>query len=246
MRVIDCSDYLERRQALSLQAARTARAAPVARPRGFWRWLFWWISGRRRADTTAQTQRADELEAQAIRFAQGRNGEEEFIRILAARLDDRYTLLSGYTPPPPWHVGGDIDGVLVGPHGVTVIEVKAWRGFYRYSEADWLFRRGRRYPWEPARKNPTAQAQANTQRLLHILEDHGLQHTRVFSVIAVAVDTMQVEVAPPVAVPLYLAYLPGARLDTVIGPPGQQRSLSLAQIDALLATLLPHSALKTR
>ena len=115
-----------------------------------------------------------------------------------------------------------------------MIEVKAWRGFYRYSGEDWLFRKSRRAVWEIARKNPTAQAVANTQRIQHVLEDAGFEHIRVSSAIAAAADTMNVEIIPPVSVPLYLAYLPGARRDTIIGKTGRQAELSLSQVEQAL------------
>ena len=51
--------------------------------------------------------------------------------------------------------------------------------------------------------------------------------------------TMNVEIIPPVSVPLYLAYLPGARLDAIIGPTGRQAELSLSQVEKALTILMP-------
>jgi hypothetical protein len=72
-----------------------------------------------------------------------------------------------------------------------------------------------------------------------VLEDAGCGQIRVFSAIAAAADTMNVEVIPPVSVPLYLAYSPGARLDAIIGPTGRQAALSLSQVEQALAILMP-------
>jgi hypothetical protein len=72
-----------------------------------------------------------------------------------------------------------------------------------------------------------------------VLEDADLGHIRVFSAIAAATDTMNVEIIPPVTVPLYLAYAPGARLDAIIGPTGRQAALSLSQVEQALGVLMP-------
>jgi nuclease-like protein len=244
MRVIICSDHLQRREESYRQAAHDLQDEPPPRPKGLWQRIVWLLTARKTVEMAARRARVNEMEAEADRFAQGRVGEDSFVQALSTQLDDRYVLLKGYRPPPPWHQGGDIDGLLVGPHGVSVIEVKAWRGFYRYSGEDWLFRKNRRAVWEVARKNPTAQAAANTQRIQHVLEDAGFEHIRVFSAIAAATDTMNVEVIPPISVPLYLAYLPGARLDTIIGPTGRQAELSLSQVERALAILMPPASVR--
>jgi Nuclease-related domain len=246
MRVIVCSDHLQRREESYRQAAQELQEEPLPRPKGLWQRLVWLVTARRTLELAARNARVSEMESEANRFAQGRDGEDAFVRALTTQLDDRYVLLKGYRPPPPWQQGGDIDGLLVGPHGVSVIEVKAWRGFYRYSGEDWLFRKNRRAVWEVARKNPTAQATANTQRIEHVLEDADLGHIHVFASIAAATETMNVEIIPPVRVPLYLAYLPGARLDAIIGPSGRAVALSLSQVEQVLAVLMPPATIRAR
>jgi hypothetical protein len=246
MRVIICSDHLLRREESYRQAALDLQDEPPPRPKGLWQRIVWLLTSRKSVEMSARRARVSEMEAEADRFAQGRVGEDAFAQALSTQLDDRYVLLKGYRPPPPWNHGGDIDGLLVGPHGVSVIEVKAWRGFYRYSGEDWLFRKNRRAVWEVARKNPTAQAVANTQRIRHVLEDAGFERIRVFSAIAAAADTMNVEVIAPVTVPLYLAYLPGARLEAIIGPTGRQAELSLSQVEQALAILMPPASARLR
>jgi hypothetical protein len=47
-------------------------------------------------------------------------------------------------------------------------------------------------------------------------------------------------------VPLYLAYLPGARLDALIGPTGRQAELSLSQVEQALAILMPPATARVR
>src|SRR5262249_12248041 len=241
-----CSDHLQRREESYRQAAQDLQDEPPPHPKGLWQRLVWLVTARKAMEMAARRARVSEMEAEANRFAQGRVGGDSVGRALAAALADPYVLLEGYRPQPPWQQGGDIDGLLVGPHGISVIEVKAWRGFYRYSGEDWLYRKNRRAVWEVARKNPTAQAIANTQRIQHVLEDAGFEHIRVFSAIAAATDTINVEVIAPVSVPLYLAYLPGARLDAIIGPTGRHAELSLSQVEQALSVLMPPASARVR
>ncbi|HKV83584.1 MAG TPA: nuclease-related domain-containing protein, partial [Ktedonobacterales bacterium] len=75
----------------------------------------------------------DQVEAherEGENWAKGSNGEDILAETLADRFGDEYTLLRNYTPPAPSAIGGDIDAVLLGPHGVIVFEVKAWTGEY--------------------------------------------------------------------------------------------------------------------
>ncbi len=154
MRIIVCSTYLERQQDRAERAAGEALRRPVARPKGFWRQVAWWLSGRELAARMARFGEARAREGDALRYAQGREGEELLARVLARHLDDRYTLLRNYTPARQagrgHDRGGDIDAVLVGPHGVTIFEVKAWRGYYRVAGAVWYFREGPHAGWRPA------------------------------------------------------------------------------------------------
>jgi nuclease-like protein len=242
MRVVVLSDHLERRETAARQAVRRAETASVQRPKGIFRRLWWWVTGRAKKLQAAREADIARLASEAARLTQGRGGEISFVEALGAQLDDHYVLLQGFTPPEPWRSGGDIDGLLIGPHGVTVIEVKTWKGFYRYSGHEWLFRKNRREEWETARKNPTEQALANLQRIRELLASISLGYVPVRVVIAVAADTMNVEVHPPVDVPLYLAYHPHARLDTVLGPRQESADLTNFQLDKLYTTLLGSAA----
>jgi hypothetical protein len=72
---------------------------------------------------------------QELGWAQrGTDGEIAVVRIFGEKLDDSYTYICNYSNPN--FRGGDIDGVLIGPKGVFVIEVKNWRGSFRVSGPD--------------------------------------------------------------------------------------------------------------
>ncbi len=50
----------------------------------------------------------------------GKRGEDSIANVLSESLDDRYTYIRNYK----MSFWGDIDGILVGPSGVTILEVK--------------------------------------------------------------------------------------------------------------------------
>lgn len=206
MWVVDCSNYLHERVAASEWAAQRATQAAQSHspaPRGIWRALWWRLSGgpkRERARLQAEGAAAAQ---EAELFRRGLQGEQALIWFLAQRLDNRYLLLRNYTPPPPFRTGGDIDGVLMGPHGVTVFEVKAWRGVFRCDGDAWLFLPRDRSAWEPGRKNPIEQARYATSRVKGTLALAGLRDTRVEPVLVVADPRMRVEVVGEPVIEMY-------------------------------------------
>jgi hypothetical protein len=203
MWVVDCSNYLYQRVAANEWAARQALTETPRGPKGVWRNLWWRVSGgpararAKRLEQSAAAQREAEI------YRRGLQGEEALIWFLAPRLDNRYLLLRNYTPPAPWRSGGDIDGVLLGPHGVTVFEVKAWRGVYRCEGETWLFLPRDRSAWEPARKNPTQQALFSLERVRGTLILAGLRDVPTQPVIVAADPRMRVEIIGCPAVAIY-------------------------------------------
>ncbi|HZC05683.1 MAG TPA: nuclease-related domain-containing protein [Ktedonobacterales bacterium] len=213
MWVVDCSNYLYQRVAANEWAARQALIAEPRGPRGLWRNLWWRFTGgprRARAQRLAQSAAA---EREAEIYRRGLQGEQALIWFLASRLDNRYLLLRNYTPPPPWRSGGDIDGVLLGPQGVTVLEVKAWRGVYRCEGEDWLFLPRDRSAWEPARKNPTQQARFSFERVRGTLILAGLRDVPMQPVIVAADPRMRVEIVGQPAVAIYQPFKDPTWLD---------------------------------
>jgi hypothetical protein len=274
VRIILCSTHLERQQQRAERAADDALRRKIARPKGFWRQVGWWMSGREVAVRLTRLGEAQEREGDALRYARGRAGEEMLARMLGQHLDDRYTLVRNYMPDAlawqaaqgpasdrtmahsgrlakqgqhdggrptatgaasGWH--GDIDAVLVGPHGVTTFEVKTWRGNFRINGDVWYEREGLHAGWRPADKNPSLQALENAKRLQGVLAGVGLGTVPVRPVVALASTRMYVEIEPPLAVALFFATQPQSNLAAELGPP----VLDDARVYQVLEALVPTS-----
>ncbi len=68
---------------------------------------------------------------------------------------------------------GDLDFVLVGPHGMWSFEVKAYSGDYRNVGERWEKRRDGK--WFAIRKNPTRQAKRHAAELGQLLATHQIK-----------------------------------------------------------------------
>ena len=206
MWVVDCSNYLYERIAANEWIAQRASAGASVRsqaPRGFFRSLWWRLTGGPARDRARLQAEGAAAAQEAELYRRGLQGEQALIWFLARRLDNRYLLLRNYTPPPPFRTGGDIDGVLMGPHGVTVFEVKAWRGVFRCEGDQWLFLPRDRSAWEPGRKNPIEQARYATDRVKGTLALAGLRDTAIEPALVVADPRMRVEVIGAPAIAIY-------------------------------------------
>jgi hypothetical protein len=232
MRVILCSEYLRRQQERAEAAAVMALGRPITRPAGFWGQVGWWLGGREIAARLARLGAARGHERDALRYAQGRGGEELLARVLGRELDARYTLLRNYTPLLDRR--GDVDAVLIGPHGVTSFEVKAWRGYYRATGDTWLMRDGPTGGWRPVEKSPIQQALENARRLRGVLARGGLERVPVKAVVAVASSHMYVEIEPPRAAFIFFATRPQPNLAVELGPAVLSERESQRVLDALL------------
>lgn len=227
MWVVDCSNYLYERVAANEWAAQHAIQQAQQRPqppRGFWRGIWWRLTGgpaRDRVRLRAASVMAARTAAQeAELYRRGLQGEQALIWFLGQQLDNRYLLLRNYTPPPPFRTGGDIDGVLMGPHGVTVLEVKAWRGVFRCDGDEWLFLPRDRSAWEPGRKNPIEQARYATNRVKGTLALAGLPDVRIQPTLVAADPRMRVEVVGEPAIPIYQPFKDPTWLD--LESPGRE------------------------
>lgn len=202
MRVIYGSDYLMQRE-VRLRQEATQWRAPVPAPTNFWARVWAWLTGASAVERQTRHAKAQLIEAEADHWARGRMGEDRLAMALARCLDDRWILLRNYAPPPPWNTGGDIDAVLLGPHGVTVFEAKAWRGLYQIRGDEWKWRPFHRAGWEPAFSNPSKQAMQNAQRVRGLLAAHGLKRVPVQPTVAVTGDDMRLEIVPPLTVYIF-------------------------------------------
>src|SRR5579871_1844333 len=111
MRVVFCSEYLQRREAdayARVQELQAGIAAPGLAER---------VRVALGVPSRTMLQRQVALQegiATAKRLTKGRTGEDLLVTTLARQLDDRYLLFAGY-PARPLGSHGDVDGILVGP-----------------------------------------------------------------------------------------------------------------------------------
>lgn len=94
-------------------------------------------------------------------YRQGLRGEEATVKALQQHLDSRWTLFRNVVLPGN---RSDIDGVLVGPAGVYVLEIKSYSGKFKNQGNQWWWRRYRP-GWLQLSENPSRQATANAARL---------------------------------------------------------------------------------
>jgi|SRR3989304_10561197 len=104
-------------------------------------------------------------------FQRGTEGEEEVMRRLGTRLDDSFTYIANYMNPAA--CSGDIDGIVIGPKGVFLLEIKNWRGRFRASGLDFYRHRGGKM--YELYNSPVVQAQANMEKLGKYFQERGVQ-----------------------------------------------------------------------
>jgi hypothetical protein len=95
----------------------------------------------------------------------GQLGEERVLNVMYGVLGADWWLFRNLELPGR-HLG-DLDSVLVGPHGVWSFEVKAYSGEYRNVGERWERRNGAK--WFSLHKNPTRQARRNAAELSQFL-----------------------------------------------------------------------------
>lgn len=119
-----------------------------------------------------------------VNYLQGEAGENEVAQSLGMVLDDRYTLIRNLVLPD---AKADIDGVLVGPFGILVLEVKDFtsRNIYKCEGDRWFYRKpGQRY--RAMKKSPTKEAQFNRDRLRRYLGQHDLRGIHVHALVVIS------------------------------------------------------------
>lgn len=246
MRTISCSDYLAQRQdAEVFRAMEWELAASALQHQRTPLWSLLAIVGIHspRERFLQGQRRAMRLEAQiaqreAENWYKGQQGEHMLYTSLSARLDDRFLLLRNWQPQPPNHVGGDIDALLIGPHGVTVFEVKALTGEYMVAGERWLWRANSRGRWQPARADPSGQALRNAERVRRVLRFAGAGRVRVQAAVAVASPEMRIVQMRSPRPFLYFACRGDATIEPIVGRAGQLDGRDGAATDWLAGILL--------
>ena len=151
----------------------------------------------------------------AVRYRVGAAGEDALARVLGNGLGDEYTLYRNLRPG----VGGDLDAVLLGPAGLVLLEIKAYRGAFVLFGDRWYRAAPDGGDLTPWRGSPTLQARRNADRLARWLARRELAATPLYPlVVLTSGHVREVRTRPRVpVVPLqqlvpYLHALPRARL----------------------------------
>lgn len=102
-------------------------------------------------------------------FRAGREGEEATLEKLRAALDNRWTIFRSLQLPGR---KDDCDLILVGPGGVWLLEVKAYRGTIRVQGKQW--ERQTTQGWAALDENPSQQVSRMAVRLNDFLQRQGI------------------------------------------------------------------------
>jgi hypothetical protein len=113
----------------------------------------------------------DPLYKQMRLYRKGQLGEERALNVMYGALDGKWWLFRNLELPG--RRIGDLDLVLVGPHGVWNLEVKAYSGEYRNVGDRW--ERRANGSWHPIRKSPTQQARRNAAQLSQLLSTNQIK-----------------------------------------------------------------------
>ncbi|HEX3049410.1 MAG TPA: nuclease-related domain-containing protein [Aggregatilineaceae bacterium] len=113
----------------------------------------------------------DRLDEKLKLYRKGQLGEDCVLNVMYSVLDGRWWLFPNMELPG--RRLGDLDFVLVGPHGMWSFEVKAYTGEYRNTGEHWEKCYGGK--WHTVRKSPTRQARRNAAELGQLLSTNGIK-----------------------------------------------------------------------
>lgn len=106
-------------------------------------------------------------------YRKGIDGEIVVSSKLNERFDDySYYYIRNYFNNQIF-LAGDIDGILIGPRGIFLLEVKSWEGIFRISGTD-FYRHITKYLYRLYYKNPIKQLLKNKEIISKYLIDNGL------------------------------------------------------------------------
>lgn len=108
-----------------------------------------------------------ELFSELKHFSQGILGENNIQQILEQHLSDEYLYIKNYTVPNTFI--GDIDGILIGPKGIILIEVKNWLGEFLIRWKSFLNTQ------TGSRRSPYKQIENQEKVLSYYLRSKGIQ-----------------------------------------------------------------------
>ncbi len=105
------------------------------------------------------------------KFKYGKEGEEKVQQILAESLNNDYIYVPNYIIPNTKI--GDIDGLLISPKGIIILEIKNYVGIFRASGND-LYRKLGKYIFKLYYKNPFQQVLRQKEYLGKFLKEKGI------------------------------------------------------------------------
>jgi Nuclease-related domain len=100
-------------------------------------------------------------------WIRGYAGEQQVASMLSA-LPDSYTLVTAFAVPDAMQ--GDTDAILLGPHGLLVIEVKTYEGQIEFESGKWYRRHTSKYR-SVLKSNPSQQVLRNAQSLVQFVTE---------------------------------------------------------------------------
>ncbi len=103
-------------------------------------------------------------------------------RLLVPLFDDSYTLILG--PRLPIRDVARLDGLLVGPAGISVLTVRDWEGRYRVRGRSWEFHAGRGRGWIRCRTSPSYQAASLAEGVERWAAHAGVPHAPLRATVA--------------------------------------------------------------
>jgi len=103
-------------------------------------------------------------------WLKGDLGEKKVLTYLKNHFDDDWFYINNFHIPNLQNPIGDIDGILIGPKGIFVLEIKNWAGYFTVSPEGLLYYSKNGQKW-PCSKNPTKQVENNAEILTEYLEN---------------------------------------------------------------------------
>jgi len=104
-------------------------------------------------------------------FRYGEEGEKAILKTLRDTMDSSYAYIPNYTIPNTKI--GDVDGLLIGPKGIVILEIKNWSGVFRISGSD-VYRRIKRDIFKLYCKSPFKQIVQQEKYLEKFLNEKGI------------------------------------------------------------------------
>lgn len=105
-------------------------------------------------------------------YLKGINGEQIVSDKLSERFNDSYIYIRNYHSNKVF-LFGDIDGILIGPRGIFLLEIKSWKGVFRILGTN-FYRHISKYFYRLYYKNPIQQLLINKEIIVKYFLENSL------------------------------------------------------------------------